>query len=88
MVEPTLKITHNQKDYSFTVELRNSYMVERYSQKQEFVKERLRAGIWGVVGDLLLPDNLQKITDRMHKDLLERKSNLVEGYKKSGTGGQ
>ena len=41
-----------------------------------------------IFGDLSLPSNLQRIIDRMDQDHLERKLNLIEGYKNNGVGEQ
>ena len=88
MAEPTLTITYDQENYSFRVEIRDPNLAEKYSQRQEDVKERLRAGISEVVADLSLPSNLQRIIDRMHMDSLKRKLKLIEGYRDNGVGEQ
>jgi len=88
MAEPTLTITYDEKGYSLQIELRDSLLVEKYSQQQEPVKKKLKARMSEIFGDLSLPSNLQRIIDRMDQDHLERKLNLIEGYKNNGVGEQ
>ena len=61
---------------------------KKYSQQQEPVKKKLKARMSEIFGDLSLPSNLQRIIDRMDQDHLERKLNLIEGYKNNGVGEQ
>ena len=88
MAEPTLTITYDEKGYSLQIELRDSILVEKYSKQQEPVKKKLKARMSEIFGDLSLPSNLQRIIDRMDQDHLERKLNLIEGYKNNGVGEQ